>query len=97
MVFQSINQLDALYNNSTLQKGTVIIYTAISSPLSALNKVVVDSFNLQKLYKKCKVLFTNKSIDLFYGYLYKLGVREVREYEEKSPTFVKKYGYFTVE
>ena len=48
------------------------------------------------MYKKCKVLFNSKSHELSYGYLYKLGVRKVRKYQEKSKHFRKEYGYFKV-
>lgn len=91
-----IKQILALYNNNTLQNGTVIIYTAIGNSLSALSKEILKEYNLEKIYKKSKVLLNKKSHDLFYGFLYKKGVRTVFEYEEPSKTFVKKYGFFVV-
>lgn len=91
-----LKQIEEIYKNPTLQDGTIIIYTAIGNSLSALSKVVLKSFGISSMYKKCKVLFNSKAHDFFYGYLYELGVRKVREYQEESPHFSKKYGYFKV-
>ena len=89
-----IQQLKLIFENKTLQKGTVIIYTAIGNAMSALNKDIIVTFGLSQIYKKCKTLLNNKSDDLFYGYLYNKGVRKVYEYSDFSNNFKKNYGYF---
>jgi hypothetical protein len=92
-----ITQIQLLYQNNTLKNGTYIIYTAIGNSISALNKQLLVFYNLETMYKKCKTLFNKMSNEFFHAYLYDLGIKEVREYEEYSPTFTKKYGYFKVE
>lgn len=93
-----VKQIIELYKNPTLKIGqTIIIYTCITNKMSALNREVLKQFNLNKIYKKCKVLMNGHSSELFYGMLYNYGVRKVYEYEIKENTFNKKYGYFKVE
>ena len=84
-----------LFNNPTLQKGTVIIYTAITNRLSGLNKECLRMFNLQKIYAKSHNLIAGQAIVLFHGMLYKFGVTEV-EFCETKENFTKRYGFFTV-
>ena len=85
-----------MFQNQTLQKGTVVLYTCIGNSMSALPKELIMRFNLSKLYKKCKVLFNKKSHDLFYSMLFDFGVDRVWEYSEESSSFEKTYGYFIV-
>jgi len=89
-------QVEALYKNKTLQKGTVIIYTCISSPISAINKKCTQDFNLDKMYKKSKVLINKLSMPLFFEMLRLKGVKKVTEYEIVG-TYNKRYGFFKVE
>ena len=90
------NQMVALFQNNTLRPGTVIIYTCITSKMSAINKACLRHFNLDKIYSKCKVLVNGKlAKDFFYGYLYEKGIRHVYKYSEKA-SFDKDYGYFFV-
>lgn len=89
------NQIFELYQNDTLQKGTVVIYTCITNKMSALNKCILDMFNLRKIYTKSKTTMNGEAVDLFYGMLYNLGVREVCEYEIKS-MYDKHYGFFFI-
>lgn len=87
-------QIEQIFKNPTLADGTVIIYTAIGNAMSSLSKVALESFGIYHLYKKCKVLFNKKSSEFFYAWLASCGVSQVREYEEESKSFSKKYGYF---
>jgi hypothetical protein len=89
------NQIEALYNNPTLKAGTVIIYTCITSKLSALNKTITKMFNIDKIYSKCPVLFNSLAVELFYGMLSEYGVEKVTEFQVKT-SFDKHYGYFTI-
>lgn len=91
-----VKQIQEIYNNATLKKGTIIIYTCIGNAMSALNKQIITEFHLEGIYKKCKVLLNKKSEELFYGYLYNRGVRSVTEYAEIAKSFKKKYGFFVV-
>lgn len=92
-----IRQIEQIYKNPTLQDGTVIVYTAIGSSLSTLSKEFLSFFGIHEMYKKCKVLFNKKSDFFFHAFLCKYGVKKVREYQEESSNFTKKYGYFVVE
>ena len=89
------NQIYELYQNDTLQKGTVIIYTCITNKMSGLNKCILDLFHLRDIYAKSKTMINGYAVDLFYGLLYSLGIRKVCEYEIKS-TYEKHYGFFVV-
>lgn len=88
-------QIEKLYQNPTLQSGTVIIYTAIGNSFSALSKIAIQEFGFSEMYNKCPTLFNRMSDELFYGYLEKKGVKQVKQYEIIS-NFIKKYGFFIV-
>ena len=83
-----------VFENPTLKKGTVIIYTCIGNAMSSLPRRMIKLFGLSKMYPKAKSLFNKKGHDLFYGMLYKYGVRKVCEYRSDS-NFEKTYGFFT--
>lgn len=85
-----------IFENPTLKKGTIIIYTCIGNAMSMLPKKIVQSFGMQKMYSKVKSLFNKKGHDFFYGFLYKYGIRTVYEYKEESGKFDKTYGFFTI-
>lgn len=87
-------QIEEIFKNPTLQEGTVIIYTAIGNAFSALSQTALEYFGISKMYRKCKVLFNSKSDVFFHYWLASKNVTEVREYEEESSHFTKKYGYF---
>lgn len=90
------NQICELYKNSSLQDGTVIVYTCITNKMSSLNKECIEMFGLSKMYKKSKVLFNGLARELFYAMLERFGVKEVFYYQIKE-SFLKDYGYFTVD
>jgi len=87
------NQLYEIFNNPTLQDGTVIIYTCITSKMSSMNKKCLERYGLSAMYKKCKVLINSKAKELFYAYLHENGVREIFKYSDRN-SFQKDYGYF---
>lgn len=89
-------QIESLYKNKTLQKGTIIIYTCISSPISMINKKCTKDFNLDKMHQKSKVLINKLSMPLFFEMLRLKGVKKVTEYEIAG-TYNKRYGFFKVE
>jgi len=84
-----------IFQNKTLKKGTVIIYTAISNKMSALSKECVHMFRIEALYKKSPTLVRAKGLELFYAMLEKQGINVIYYYKEKT-TFDKHYGYFVV-
>lgn len=88
-------QMESLYENGTLQKGTVIIYTCISNAVSSMNGECLRQFKLDKMYKKSKVLINKLAIDYFFEMLRRNGVTHVTEYENRT-SFIKKYGFFKV-
>ena len=90
-------QIEQIYANKTLQRGTIIIYTCIGNAFSGVTTVALKEVGLDKMYKKCKVLFNKLSNELFYVFLYNHGVRRVYEYEEEDSHYIKRYGYFIVE
>lgn len=88
-------QVEALYRNKTLQKGTVIIYTCISNAISTMNGRCLRKFHLEKMYKKSKILINKLSINYFFEMLRQKGITHVTEYEDRN-SFTKKYGFFKV-
>jgi hypothetical protein len=85
-----------IFNNKTLQKGTVIIYTAISNKMSGISRECLKMYNLERMYKKAATLISAKAHELFYAMLEKYGVRVVYCYQIFG-SFEKHYGYFTVD
>ena len=63
--------------------------------MSALSKECIKMFGIEKMYKKCKVVFNSKAKKYFYAMLFEYGVREVFKYNVKT-SFDKDYGYFFV-
>lgn len=91
-------QIRLLYENNTLQDGTVIVYTCISNKVSTVPKTLQEYAGFAgDMYEKAQTLFNGWSIELFFDYLASLGVRSVTEYEEPPEHgYTKKYGYFVV-
>lgn len=84
-----------IFANRTLQKGTVIVYTAISNKMSGISKECLKMFNLYEFRKNSPTLVYAKALELFYAMLEKQGVETVYRYKVKS-NFEKHYGYFVV-
>lgn len=89
-------QIEMIFENPSLQPGTMIIYTAITNGVSTLSKKCQEMYGIQKMYKKCKTAFNKKALDYFHGMLYKYGVRHVFCYNVYL-NFTKEYGYFCVD
>ena len=79
------------------KNGVIVIghcrYEA-AKKLNMLEVPCVCVSDLTEMYPKAKSLFNKKGHDLFYGMLYKYGVRKVCEYRSDS-NFEKTYGFFT--
>lgn len=91
-----VSQVQQIFKNPTLQKGTCVLYTCIGNKMSSLNNEILEHFNLKEIYKKSKVMLNGKSKELFYAYLYDLGIRKTIEHQEESRSFSKVYGFFYV-
>lgn len=91
-------QIKLLYENETLRKGTVIVYTCISNKVSTVPKTLQEYAGFDgQMYEKAQTLFNGWSTELFFDYLAHIGVKSVFEYEEPPRHgYTKKYGYFTV-
>lgn len=89
-------QIKALFENKTLQKGTVIIYTAIGSKMSYPNRECMIDYGVLEMWNKAHTLFNKLTIPWFYDLLYRNGVRKVWEFEDTETSFDKHYGYFLV-
>ncbi len=90
------NQISELFRNKTILPGTIIIYTMCTNRISTMPKTLVHVSRLQHMQKKCPTLLNKLTAELFYAFLYSLGVKKVVKYTKKS-TFLKEYGYFTVD
>ena len=91
-------QIKLLYENKTLQTGTVILYTCISNSVSSMPKSLREYAGIKKeAYVKRPSMFNAYNVPLFYDLLASLGVRMVTEYEGHTGYgYTKKYGYFVV-
>lgn len=90
-------QIKLLYENKTLQEGTVIVYTCISNKVSTVPKTLQEYAGFAgNMYEKAQTLFNGWAVELFFDYIASLGVKSVAEYEEPSSAYTKKYGYFVV-
>lgn len=84
-----------IFENETLRKGTIVIYTAISNKMSAVSKECLKMFNLGHMRRKSSTLLAAKALDLFYAMLERQGVGMVH-YSKIKGSFEKHYGYFRV-
>lgn len=91
-----IDQMLAMFQNETLQKGTIVFYTCITGPISGPNRQIVEMFNMEKMMGKARTLVNRHIKDIFYGFLYKMGVTKIVEFESGDHNFEKKYGYFII-
>lgn len=87
--------IEAIFANSTLAAGTVVIFTAISNKMSGISRRCLDMFGLSALSKKARTPVNGLGIELFYAALENWGVREVHRYRVRG-SYDKHYGYFVV-
>lgn len=88
-------QIQLLYENGTMEPGTVIIYTCISGVLNRLSVRTLQDFELQEQYKRSRVLYNPYSVEMFHAMLYSHGIDKVYCYVNKK-NMRKEYGYFIV-
>lgn len=88
-------QIQGLFENPTLQKGTVIFYTATCNGMAGLCREQMQFYKIESMVKMCPTLFNGFSLEYFYGLLNRCGVRTVYKYIVDS-IFHKEYGYFNV-
>ena len=91
-----IKPLFLLYENKTLQKGTIVFCTEIHSGLSKLPIGFFTEFKLKPLYKKSEVLFNKKAGEFCFGMLGNRGVSRVWAYGEHGGSNEKNYFCFAV-
>lgn len=84
-----------IIENKSLQKGTVIFYTAIVNAFTQMHKEGIQMFGLEKMFPKASTLFNPKGLEFFYGMLGNYGIDKVRYYEVQDD-YLKHYGYFVV-
>ena len=82
-----------LLTRNELQKGTRIIYTAITNEFTKIQNVAKQEFNFKHFYDKAPSLFNARAIEFFYEFLSKYGISEVNYYAIRD-NFDKHYGYF---
>lgn len=88
-------QISMIFDNTTLQKGTVIIYTCITGVLNHICSKCQKDFDLRENYKRTRVLYNKYSRDMFFEMLRRNGVKKVTSYRDDA-TMQKEYGYFVV-
>lgn len=88
-------QIQLLFDNPTLQSGTIIIYTCISGVLNRLCVRMLSDYNLAEQYKRSRVLYNRYSAEMFHAMLHSHGVKQVFCYRTKK-SMSKEYGWFIV-
>lgn len=88
-------QIRLIFDNPTLQSGTIIIYTCISGVLNRLSVRMLEDYGLCEHYKRSRVLYNRYSADMFHAMLHKLGITQITCYRTKT-TMSKEYGFFRV-
>lgn len=78
-----------------LNKGTIIIYTAITNEFTKIQNTAKEIFNFKHFYNKAPSLFNAKAIDFFYDFLALNGVSKINYYSVRDH-FDKHYGYFII-
>ena len=76
-----------------VQKGTIVLYTAIAYEFTGLQNEIKEFFNFNNFYSKAPTLFNKRAIQFFYEFLSLHGVDEVSFYSVHDP-IDKHYGYF---
>lgn len=88
-------QIQMLFENDTLQKGTVVIYTCITGVLNRICVRALDDYGIQEEYKRSRVLYNPYSKDMFDSMLRSHGITKTYSFT-KSKTMKKEYGFFVV-
>lgn len=91
-----LDQILAIHKNKTLIPGTVIIYTMITSKISAAHKSISKAYGADKMYAECPCLFEPYLHDMAYGIMYNLGIKNVMQYSGSAKAYDKRYGYYRV-
>ncbi len=84
-----------LLMRNNLNKGTIILYTAITNEFTKIQNVAKKEFNFNRFYTKAPSLFNARAIEFFYEFLALNGIDEIYYYSLRDH-FVKHYGYFVV-
>lgn len=84
-----------LFERKDLNKGTIIIYTAITNEFTKIQNVAKDYFNFKHFYDKAPSLFNARAIEFFYEFLVLSGIEEINFYSLRDK-FDKHYGYFVL-
>ncbi len=84
-----------LLSRKDLNKGTIILYTAITNDFTKIQNVAKKEFNFSHIYNKAPSLFNARAIEFFYEFLSQNGIKEVFYYSLRDH-FDKHYGYFVV-
>ncbi len=84
-----------LLSRKDLNKGAIILYTAITNEFTKIQNVAKNVFNFKHFYDKAPSLFNARAIEFFYEFLALNGIDEVCYYSLRDH-FDKHYGYFIV-
>ena len=89
-------QVEQIFRNDTLKKGTVIVYTCIGNSISSIGNAAIRHFGIEEMYKEAPTLFNGYGREYFHAMLYENGIRTITVYRPERTSFDKEYGYFIV-
>ena len=84
-----------LLTRKDVNKGTIVIYTAITNEFTKIQNTAKDYFKFNSFYNKAPSLFNARAIEFFYEFLSQYGIKEINYYAIRDK-FDKHYGYFVI-
>jgi len=89
-----IKQLEIIFQNNTLQIGTIIFFTFIQSIFGKLPKQLLKIYGYtEQMIKKIPILFNRNGLEKFKYFLAINGIKEIYYIQIDNKT----YGYFIVD
>ena len=94
---QPVEQLIQVYDNPTVRNGTIIIYTAIASPMSTVSTRTLRAANIDPaVHAKIPSLWNKHGIEVFFRVLAGFGVEIVHDVAINDGAYDKHYGYYVL-
>ncbi len=86
--------IENLLKNKTIKRGQMVFYTNIYIMYGIQNREVLKSNGISlNMYHKCPSVFNKKRLELFYNFLYNMGIRKIKEININNHKF---YGMFKI-
>lgn len=71
-------QIELLFENPTLQKGTIIIFTCITGVLNKICNRAREDYGIYEMYKRTRVLFNRYTDEMFFPCCIAMGFKKLQ-------------------